>query len=384
MPDDYCPKGSDKWFTIPNGLDKGKKLFYYDYTTKDAPIHETVLFVHGNPECSYTYRHIIDTLNQSAVSLRIIALDNIGCGLSDQASFEMVDMHHAANLKALIEHLNLSNITLVVHDWGGPIGIGAFLNQMYRVDKLVVLNSTVFPMPAKGITYANWPLKYLSWSRFGSLIPNFLWGGVAAAVLKNANKGSLIKLYSRAVYAQLLFVLHLIPKNTPGWVFSEPFRTQANAKSSKRNVLQTPYWGYGYEYKDKIIGVQSNIEFYRQIQSQLPLYWGNGGVNVSEANKSGVNKNRASKNKISNDKVKRDACMGSDDTQRNIPVVAHFGDYDPCGKPEVIEQWCEALPSLRNNVYVYKGYGHFIEEFKGKEIADSILKLNADGKKHTD
>jgi len=116
VPDDYCPEGSDKWFVIPSGIDKGKKLFYYDYQTKNTPSDETILFVHGNPECSYTYRHIIDTLNQADASLRIIALDNIGCGLSDQASFEMIDMHHAANLKALIECLDLSNIMLVVHD----------------------------------------------------------------------------------------------------------------------------------------------------------------------------------------------------------------------------------------------------------------------------
>jgi len=91
---------------------------------------------------------------------------------------------------------------------------------MHCVDKLVVLNSTVFPMPKKRITYANWPLKYLSWSQLGKLIPNSLWGGVAATVLKDANKGSLIKLYARAFYTQLAFALHLIPKNTPSSLLS--------------------------------------------------------------------------------------------------------------------------------------------------------------------
>ncbi len=378
MPDDYCPKGSDKWFVIPNGIDKGKKLFYYDYQTKCTPSDTTVLFVHGNPECSYTYRHIINSLNQSGVSLRIIALDNIGCGLSDQASFEMIDMHHAANLKTLIEYLDLSNITLVVHDWGGPIGIGAFLNQMYRVDKLVVLNSTVFPMPKKGITYANWPLRYLSWSHFGHLIPCSLWGGVAATVLKDANKGSLIKLYARAFYTQLIFALRLIPKNTPSWVFSESFRTKANAKSSKRNVLQTPYWGYGYQYKDRALGEQSNVEFYQQIQYQLPLCWGNGFVDASKSPECEreIQEYAVIEGKQSEDENITD--LVNDEVRRNIPVAAHFGDYDPCGKPEVIEQWCAALPELRDNIHVYKDYGHFIEEFQGEKIADTILKLEAD------
>ncbi len=110
-PEDYCPQGSDQWFTIPEGYDAGKKIFYYDYVVGDAEPNSTIVFVHGNPESSYTYRHIRDSLIASGESARLIAMDHIGFGLSDQATFEMIDMHHSANLLQLIKHLDLTDVT---------------------------------------------------------------------------------------------------------------------------------------------------------------------------------------------------------------------------------------------------------------------------------
>lgn len=338
LPDDYCMDGVDKWFVIPEGFDKGKKLFYSDYEPASGVIEKTVLFVHGNPECSYTYRHARDELLSKNANLRIICPDHIGMGISDQADFEMVDMHHSENLRLLIEHLDLRHVVLVLHDWGGPIGVGAFLDQMDRVESLVLMNTTVFPMPADGILYTNWPLKYIPWSSFGRLIPDMFWGGVAAYVLQGANPGSLVKLYANSVIFQCRFALRNFSKGTAGYVFSEALRGSANARSSKRNLLQTPYWGHGYRYKDKKHGIQDNHEFYRKIQAQLPKFWGPEG--------------------------------------RNIPVAAHIGEYDPCGKESVRKQWLEALPRLADNLHVYSDMGHFIEEYKGPEIAQSILEVS--------
>ena len=106
IPTDYCGSHSDRWFTIPSGLDAGKKLFYSDQLLGNSEPTHTVLFVHGNPECSYTYRHVQAALKKSGTSMRVVSPDHIGFGISDQADFEMVDMHHAANLKLLIEHLD--------------------------------------------------------------------------------------------------------------------------------------------------------------------------------------------------------------------------------------------------------------------------------------
>ena len=334
VPDDYCATGADRWFTVPSGHDAGKALFYSDYIPAGAAPEKTVLFVHGNPECSYTYRHARQALQDSGVPLRIVCPDHIGFGISDQADFEMIDMHHAANLRMLIEHLDLRHVILVIHDWGGPIGVGAFLDQMDRVDGLVVLNTTVFPMPKEGYTYDTWPLRAMPWSSLGWVIPRALWGGAAASVLEGANPAPVAAIYARSLIKQIRFALRQIPENSAAYVFSESLRSKANARSSQRNVRQTPVWGHGYAYTDKKHGRQDNHAFYRSMQEQLPQCWGEAG--------------------------------------RNIPAAAHFGEFDPCGKPAVRDQWLAALPRLREDLHVYPDMGHFIEEYKGAEIAASI------------
>ena len=107
-PADYFPVGSDNWFLIPEGKDAGKQMFYYDYSTAPGQPEAIVVFVHGNPESSYTYRHIRDSLIESGKPLRIIAMDHIGFGLSDQATFEMVEIHHSENLLQLTLLMNCS------------------------------------------------------------------------------------------------------------------------------------------------------------------------------------------------------------------------------------------------------------------------------------
>lgn len=339
VPADYCPPGADCWFEIPQGNDAGKQLFYFDHRTRNEPSEATILFVHGNPECSYTYRHVRESLCSSGKSLRLIGMDHIGFGASDQAHYEMVDMHHSANLAQLIKHLDLKKLILVIHDWGGPIGIGALENEMDRVDGLVVLNTSIFPMPQEGITYANWPLKLVPWSRFPFVVPDMAWGGAAARAVLHANPAPLALLYFQSFLFQLQFMLHLVPRHSPEWVFSEALRSKANARSSKRNVLQTPVYGYGYSYADSVVGEQNNHVYYKTMQQALPKCWGPGG--------------------------------------RTIPVVGHFGSWDPLGKESVIAQWHEALPQMQDHTHVYPDCGHFIEEHKGPEIAESVLALCA-------
>lgn len=338
VPEDYCPPGSDRWFKLPGGHDAGKLLFYYDHSIAEETPQGIVLFVHGNPECSYTYRHVRDELLKHEAPIRIVAVDHIGFGISDQASFEMVDMHHSANLEMLIDHLDLRNVTLVIHDWGGPIGIGAFAGQMDRVDRLVVLNSTIFPMPEDGLTYTNWPAPWLPWHLFPSITPDISWGGLAGWAVPDYHPGPILRQISQSLLMQLRFVFRLIREGTAEWVFSESLRSKANARSSKRNVLQTSAWGHGYTYTDSVVGEQDNHDFYRRMQEAVPSEWGAA--------------------------------------RRNIPVAGHFGTGDPCGKDSVIRQWREALPRMREHTHVYSAIGHFVEEHKGSEIAASILSLN--------
>ena len=333
-PLDYLPEGAGRWFTIPGGKDAGKVMFYYDVNVGDQEPEATVVLVHGNPETSYTYRHIRDELISSGRPIRIIAMDHIGFGLSDQADFEMIDMHHSDNLLQLVRHLDLTGVTLAIHDWGGPIGVGAFIEDPYRVKNLVVMNTSIFPMPKTGYTYKNYPHRLLRWSLFPRIYPAFAWGGIAATAVSNGEPQGAMSLAARATGFTVKHIFNCIPKNTPEYVWSQSFRSLANANSSMRNVKQTPRWGYGYQYTDETYGRQDNTKYYKKMQENMPKLW------------------------------------------RSCPTVGFFGQWDPCGKDEVIDQWHEALPKMKQATSRYPDIGHFVEEYKGVDIAKAIIKLN--------
>ena len=337
FPDDYIPEESGRWFILSEGPDVGKKLFFYDFIVEkeDGPEGQpipTIVFVHGNPESSYTYSQTRDELVKHATqTMRVIAMDHIGFGLSDQASFEMVDMHHAANLTQLIEFLDLNNVTLVVHDWGGAIGIGAFIDQAERVANLVLMNTTVFPIPLQGLNYTTFPFKYLGWNSFGYRTPWQLWKHVAPLVMYSG-VGQLNFFKRIGDY----FLRAILGRLTEGErMYRDMFSTRINALSSKRNVKQTKVWGHGYYYHDANLGLQDNRSFYKNIQKKISLYWGSEG--------------------------------------QNITVRAFFGEWDPTARSDVQDQWLEALPQLQGHISTFPDAGHFVEEHKFEEIAQGIL-----------
>lgn len=106
---------------------------------------ETVLAVHGNPTWSFYWRNLILGLAGRA---RVVAPDHIGCGLSDKpARYRYTLAQHTENLLELVRQLDLRNITLVAHDWGGAIGLGAAAAEPERFARIVLLNTAAFPPP---------------------------------------------------------------------------------------------------------------------------------------------------------------------------------------------------------------------------------------------
>jgi cis-3-alkyl-4-acyloxetan-2-one decarboxylase len=104
-----------------------------------------LLMVHGNPTWSFYYRELVRAFRGE---YRTIAVDHLGCGLSDKpANFDYCLQSHIDNLVALIDELDLKRITLLVHDWGGAIGLGAALKRPERVARLVLFNTGAFPPP---------------------------------------------------------------------------------------------------------------------------------------------------------------------------------------------------------------------------------------------
>ena len=69
IPSDYYPQGCGFWHELSEGIDAGKKIFYRDSKHGKGDLEETLVFVHGNPESSYTYRQVIEHLIDSAKNL---------------------------------------------------------------------------------------------------------------------------------------------------------------------------------------------------------------------------------------------------------------------------------------------------------------------------
>lgn len=114
---------------------------YVDQGSGDAP----VVAVHGNPTWSFYWRRLIQGL---APSRRVLAVDHIGCGMSDKPQrYDYSLAKHRDNLLEWTDRLGLRRITLVVHDWGGAIGLAAAVEQPDRFARLVVTNTGAFPPP---------------------------------------------------------------------------------------------------------------------------------------------------------------------------------------------------------------------------------------------
>jgi pimeloyl-ACP methyl ester carboxylesterase len=103
-----------------------------------------LLFVHGTPDWSFSWRHLIKAL---APSFRCVAADNLGFGLSDKPpDFSYEPEAQAKNLRALIEHLKLRDVTLVLHDFGGPFGLSYAVERPDNVRRLVLMNTWVWSL----------------------------------------------------------------------------------------------------------------------------------------------------------------------------------------------------------------------------------------------
>lgn len=117
------------------------RYHYIDQGSGDAP----VVAVHGNPTWSFYWRRLLQGL---APARRVLAVDHIGCGMSDKPQdYDYSLAKHRDNLLEWIDRLGLRRITLVVHDWGGAIGLAAAVEQPDRFARLVVTNTGAFPPP---------------------------------------------------------------------------------------------------------------------------------------------------------------------------------------------------------------------------------------------
>ena len=119
-----------RWLELPSRW----RMHYVDEGTG-----EPILFVHGTPTWSFEWRHLIRALSRRH---RCIAPDLLGFGLSDRPrAFEYTPEAHAEAIATFVERLDLDRVTLVVHDYGGPIALPLALERPTRVSRVVIINS---------------------------------------------------------------------------------------------------------------------------------------------------------------------------------------------------------------------------------------------------
>lgn len=126
----------------------------------DEGAGEPLVMVHGNPTWSFYFRHLV---NAFASRYRTIVPDHMGCGLSsrpNEETFAYTLESHVDNLEDLLDHLGLtSGVTLVLHDWGGMIGMACACRRPERIARIILLNTGAFLIPKEKTL--PWPLAFI-------------------------------------------------------------------------------------------------------------------------------------------------------------------------------------------------------------------------------
>ncbi|MDJ0704211.1 MAG: alpha/beta fold hydrolase [Leptolyngbyaceae cyanobacterium MO_188.B28] len=130
-----------RWFNSGDG-----RMHYIDEGPRDG---RPIVMVHGNPTWGYLYRRFIEAVTRQGY--RAIVFDHLGFGRSDKPDDPKLYRisRHGDRCEALLESLELQDATILVQDWGGPIGLSWAARHPERVRSLAVLNTFVHRPPGK-------------------------------------------------------------------------------------------------------------------------------------------------------------------------------------------------------------------------------------------
>jgi cis-3-alkyl-4-acyloxetan-2-one decarboxylase len=162
----------------------GRRMHYLEGGKEHA---EKIVMIHGNPSWSFYYRHLFTALTDN---YHCIVPDHVGMGLSDKPAkgdYEFTLKQRVDDLDALLSSLGVdNNLTLIVHDWGGMIGMAYATRYPDKIKRLVISNTAGFHIP-KG-KQIPWQLKLSRTPIIGSLLIQglnaFCRGGVIQCVTR--------------------------------------------------------------------------------------------------------------------------------------------------------------------------------------------------------
>ncbi len=254
---------------------------------------DPVLLLHGEPTWAYLYRKLIPQLASVA---RVVAPDYFGFGRSDKPTRieEYSYDFHYASIERLTEELDLREATVVVQDWGGPIGLRLAVEHPDRAARLVILNT--------GIGAGRAPSP--EWLRFRDFIRR-----VGSEVIP----GQLVRISAVAELAEDVVAAYNAPFPTP---------------ESKAGVLAFPELvptELEHPSAAKMLEVRSALERWDK------------------------------------------------------PALVLFSDSDPIFTPEAAERLAARIPGA-GPAEIVAGAGHFLQEEKGEEIAERIVRFLAESR----
>lgn len=229
-----------------------KELYPFDnkyFQIKNLKMHyidegkgEPIVMLHGNPTWSFFYRDMVKALSGS---YRCIVPDHIGNGLSDKPSkqeYSYTLSERADNLSALLESLAITeNITLVLHDWGGLIGMTYAHRNVEKIKRIVILNSAAFRLPKSR------PFPWL------------------IGLCKNNWLGPLLVqgLNAFSIGSNLLCVKHKMSKET-AQMYLEPYNNWKNRYGVLAFILDVPLSPSHISYSD-LVETESNLPKFAEI-----------------------------------------------------------------------------------------------------------------------
>lgn len=245
----------------------GLQMAYIDEGPANAPV---VLMVHGMPTWSYLYRHMIARF--VAAGFRCVAPDHIGFGRSDKVTNPdwYTISRHADNLRLLIHDLDLTNITLVVQDWGGPIGLAQFVNMPERFSRLVIMNTWLHH---DAYEYTPGILQWIEQNKPGGIFRD--------NVPECFNWGTLMAMSTQRVTPQNSLVAHLMggtPEYSPDALtiknaYDAPFKGlgEPGVAGPRRFPLSIPANGAN---ADNALAQQMQFAFVNSTSLPVHFVWG--------------------------------------------------------------------------------------------------------------
>ncbi|MBN2397044.1 MAG: haloalkane dehalogenase [Deltaproteobacteria bacterium] len=174
------------YLQTPDGEGGSLRVHYLDEGPRMA---EPVLLMHGEPSWCYLYRTMIPVF--TAAGYRAVAPDLVGFGRSDKPAQldDYTYQRHVDWMQALLEHLDLTGITLVCQDWGGLIGLRLVAGHPERFARVVVANT--------GLPTGDHPMSeaFSAWREYSRTAPEFHVGGIIKGACVNPLSDAVIAAY---------------------------------------------------------------------------------------------------------------------------------------------------------------------------------------------